>query len=213
MMSSLESLPPEVRQKIIDYCARSDMVNLAVCSKFLKSEVVPILWKEVCIDWQHLVDERVNAVTLNLAYTRNLSFCDWGCLENSHGYKEFNFAFILRRCDPTKLRSFFAYMYIVPHGLQLVAEMFPLLTILKLSYIKDTSLDLVSRFRLLEEVHLAGCEITDEQMRKICLLENLRILHVGAKHLTGEVLKHISNVAALQKLSFRSQEKNSSRKF
>jgi len=209
MLSTLELLPLEVKQKIWKCCAKCDLVNLAICNKFLQSEVVPILWRDVSIEWGDLVDGRIDTKTSNLTHTQKLSFS--GCFAKGHGYQGFNFAFILRNCDPAQVRSFSAFGHIVPHGLQLVAEMLPMLKILELSYIDEhIPSDLVSHFQLLQEVYLVGCEVTDEHVRKICLLENLRSLHIETKAfnkgMTGFSLKYISNVSALQKLYFRDKD-------
>ena len=44
-------LPLELRSIIYCLCQKEDLKNLALCNKWICEDVLPLLWKKVCLKW------------------------------------------------------------------------------------------------------------------------------------------------------------------
>jgi len=202
---ALDTLPGELRQMILKLCARSALVNLSVCSKFWKAEVVPILWNEVSIKWEDLDASDVERTTRNLKYTEFL------ILEGSPLKYElsalnqiYNFVLLLHNCNPDQLGMLEIKNYMIPDGLKVLSNMLPNLNTLVITSIDGSAgFDYVPCFKELDEVAIDKCSISDDQVKKICELEKLNILELrSCIVLTDLSLEYISKVTQLKELTF-----------
>jgi len=206
MSLSFHQLPDEVRTDVLKRCSKRDLVNYAVCSKVCKEEVVPMLWQDMNIDWMYIQHTRVDNVVANLKHTRNLKLS--GHKERLRDHTIFNFEFIVRTCDPRTLESLNLSYLIIPNGFKLFTGRIPMLKKLELFCIREKHiLDLVPRFKMLESVALESCdEITDDHVKSVCLLKNLRVLklrnHKTPTGITPKCLDYISTVTGLKELMF-----------
>ena len=103
----ITDLPPEVGEKILDYCLVKDVINLACCSKAYRDAVQHLLWRAVRIPFQDFVSVP-DVMFKNLEHTSSL------CLllsnnDNVDAEKSFNYGFnymrLLNNICPEKLTN------------------------------------------------------------------------------------------------------------
>ena len=199
MSSLLRQQPLEIRKKIFDLCTKPDLINMAVCSRFWYEEVVRMIWCEVTVTWRQLLEKEIDTNTANLRHTQKITFNG----ETQHPDECFAFASIVKNCDPSRLTSLRFFGYIVPDGLKLVAEKLPNLRSLYIHGISERlRLDLLTRFQLLETISLHKCQVTDEEVKGICRLKNLRTLKLSDRSakVTSQSLNYISHLTELKEL-------------
>lgn len=67
-------LPPEVREHILQYCSKEDVLNLACSSKSYYHSMRYLLWERLCITWWGVKKEISPEALQQMKWTSSLSF-------------------------------------------------------------------------------------------------------------------------------------------
>merc|ERR1711962_103241 len=126
-VESLYSLPSEVRLHVFSFCNREDLKSLSLCSKKLRDEVLPSLWRKVEISWPTLQKITAKLSKGPFEYMRLISHLELrsSAEKLEKGYLGFGFAVFLRDCDPERMKSLTIRHYIVKNGLHFASDVFP----------------------------------------------------------------------------------------
>ena len=131
----LTLLPVEIRSRIYNMCVKSDLKNLTLCSKWLRDELVPLLWKDVKVSWNRL--EKLTPVlwkngNSNLRFASELEFN--GIL--SKDYSGYGLVLFLQSCIRERLTSIQFSGFIPVGTIRLMGENLPNLQYLKLIWVR-----------------------------------------------------------------------------
>ena len=149
--SSFGVMPSEIKVKIFSCCQKKDLLNVAVCSKDLCEEVLPILWNDIKIVWDDLDSSTNNSsfkVLEHLRHTSQLRLRDGvNAPEQRIFYRSLVFGLLVRSCDPNQLQLLSLVGCIPEDGLQLLAKVVPMIRHFELSSVKLSAWDSLACFK------------------------------------------------------------------
>ena len=172
-------LPVEIRSKIYNFCMKCDLKSLTLCSKWLREDVLPSLWRKMIIRWKDIeksTPELCSEKNGNMKFISELEFSGV-VAEKSQGYLSFGFAYFLQSCNSDYLKSLSITHFIAPCGLRLVSELFPNLKSLKLDYVK-ADWESLSRFSSLKKLIILHGDDWTEAGKDICNMSQLEVLEI-----------------------------------
>jgi len=103
-------LPEELRQSVLGYCSKKDLVNFACCSQICATFAKPLLWRYIGISINRLGDDFELHDLKSLKFTTRLRL--FGRDPDDDGedlYSGLLLAQVLRFCDPSKIDSLIVY--------------------------------------------------------------------------------------------------------
>ena len=203
--SSFVALPLETRRKILFHCSKKDLLSLALCSKFCHDDAVPMIWGEVLVKWDNVVESEITNKAGNLKHTRKL------LLRGNHRHpekpKDLNLGLFLRHCNASVLTSLTLSQLVIPDAFEKICQLLSTLKEIKLSSVRG-NYDFVPTLRQLvsadiDRSNIPGVSpVTDDLVKSICLnlkqLTYLRIREVS--NLTGKSLEYIGEASQLKTL-------------
>ena len=98
-------LPIEIRSSIYDLCWKKDLKNLTLCNKWLRDDVVPVLWNTIDVRWGRLKEFTPAILKKGNSYMRFVSKLNFNGYLWEEDYMRYRFAFLLRSCNPERLTS------------------------------------------------------------------------------------------------------------
>ena len=176
-------LPVEIHSNIYNFCMKDDLKSLTRCSKWLRQDVLPSLWKNMVIQWK---DIEKSTPTLcaeengNMKCISELEFTG-SVAGKSEGYLSFGFAYFLQSCNSDNLKSLSVRHFIAQCGLRLVSELFPNLKSLKLDNVK-ADWESLSLFTSLKKLIIQDCVDWSEAGKDIYKMLQLEVLEISNQY-------------------------------
>ena len=120
-------LPIEIRPQIYKSCLKRDLCNLTLCDKFLRNDVLPLLWDKMDISWRSLEKSIPQLLTRkksnsSIEFISELKFSGGVEKSSNKGNIGFGFGFFLQLCDPHRLMSLEICHFIPDGAMRLLAE-------------------------------------------------------------------------------------------
>ena len=173
-------LPVELRSIIYGLCQKEDLKNLSLCNKWLRDDVVPLMWKNVCVKWATLSKFTPQKRTSSMSFISHLTFSRWFAgIRELRDYISYGFAFFLQCCNHDKLTSI-VFKDSIPSGaLRLIGEMLPNLQYLELHMLEADWVDLQQLPTTLQSLIIRYCsDFREEDWAVIWKMKQLQILEL-----------------------------------
>jgi len=219
----ISNLPSLVRLKIFRMCGRLDLRSLALCSKWVRDEVAPILWKNAKVSWCSL-EENTTMLRTSQHTTRNLRYIfrlklhgdgngELSIEEERRGFLSFGFGYFLQYCNPKEMRWLKIEDFMPADGLRLICEVFQNLYRLEISCVCANWVHLSHMPASVRYLSLQACDINKEHLDMLCTMENLEVLEIPWCHyVTYDDFVNVKNfkLKNLLQLDLRSTEASDS---
>ena len=136
----LSALPTLARQYIFKRCKAAALRNLALCSKWVHDEVIPILWSKLEISWYKIAENTAmlgeGQSTANMRYVSRLRIHgdyhgELAVEEKNRGYLSYGFGYLPQCCDPQGMKNLTIWDFMPAEGLRLLCEKFRICDILR----------------------------------------------------------------------------------
>jgi len=173
-------LPVELRSIIYGLCQKEDLKKLSLCNRWLREDVVPLLWKNVCVTWATVSKFTPQKRISNMSFISHLTFSRWfSGIRDSRECISYGFAFFLQCCNHNKLTSIEFNDFIPSGALRLIGEILPNLQYLELDTVETDWADLQQLPTTIQSLIIYSCtNITEEDWAVICKMKQLQILEL-----------------------------------
>ena len=107
--------PFKIRSRFYNLCGKRDLKNLTLCNKWLRDDVVPVLWSNIEVRWKSIEEFTLASLkkgNSNMKFVSKLKFDNYISTQDYFRYK---FALFLQSCDPERLTSI-EFRDFIPRG-------------------------------------------------------------------------------------------------